>query len=448
MDVVGFGFNGHRLFPEDQHTTVSQSPMIVNTPQYITHADVVKILWASWCDAISRSPFLPLAWFTSASLAELIEKRREKLTNTGLVCFEHAHESLGRAAETVAYYGTSLTNSQIKKVKEIPSQGDTVFFGSVMHDGLRGVIKKSSPSYVTFLTSDESKPRSPDNEFEYHVKIPEPALIEHVVANSGGQVSIIAVPGRNTGSSPDTEPRGSIMQFQNLASFRDWLTIEQSQIPPDLTDSPRTQNWKLLVSNAVSCTALTTDGRVFTWGTDARYPECFGRDANNDANVPTQVPYLSETKIVKVVSGGYMTAAVSEEGELFLWGRSPPGAEGELCVLRGKKAGLESEDGDAEYEDELVKCVEVGMISDRAVQVTDVAVGNGHVLYAAECLDACGSCLERSVWAAGQGEYGQLGLGTMEKFVDEFKEVVWFQGKRVKSLTAVGWSSWVIVEDS
>lgn len=130
-----------------------------------------------------------------------------------------------------------------------------------------------------------------------------------------------------------------------------------------------------------------------------------------------------------------MTAALSADGELFLWGQANPGMTQELSVLKGKVGDVD--------QDEYVRCVELE-IEGKEACVTDVAVGLGHVLVAAEVVMP--NQMLRRVFAAGQGENGQLGLGAERNFVEEFVEVDALRGTRVRSLKAAGWSSWAVAE--
>lgn len=216
--------------------------------------------------------------------------------------------------------------------------------------------------------------------------------------------------------------------------------------PPPMPGCNAIPSCTQLVSNATTTTALTRDGQVYTWTADPRYPICLGRPSAPDttSDVPHPVPYLSETKIVKIAAGGYMTAAISDDGELFLWGRACPGTEEELEYFRVKSSSDNGGKNTEEYEDEdeFVKYVPIH-VSGREARVRDVAIGSGHILVAAECeVDGVSS---RAVLAAGQGESGQLGLGGNPIFVDSFREIPGLDGYEVKCLAAAGWSSWVIL---
>jgi len=79
----------------------------------------------------------------------------------------------------------------------------------------------------------------------------------------------------------------------------------------------------------------------------------------------------------------------------------------------------------------------------KEARVKYVAVGSGHIIVAAEALGKNG--VLRAVFAAGQGESGQLGLGGTPEFIERFVEVEALRGAKLKGLHAAGWSTWVIV---
>lgn len=199
-----------------------------------------------------------------------------------------------------------------------------------------------------------------------------------------------------------------------------------------------------LVTNATTATALSPSGWVYTRTTDPRYPSCLGRPHTGTLDFEP-VPYLSETHVVKIASGGYTSAAISEEGELFMWGQSCPGTEGELGVLRG--LDYESERGDRETficgeteQDEYVKCLSI-CIDGHVARAYDVAIGFGHVLVAAK--NDVGAHV---VFSGGCGGEGQLGHGRPVDFLAEFEELTVLRGNRVVQLAASGWSSFVVTE--
>jgi hypothetical protein len=224
-----------------------------------------------------------------------------------------------------------------------------------------------------------------------------------------------------------------------MASLDELRSLAPSLTGPKVCDFIPTQ----CVSNATTFTVLDAQGKIYTYALDMRYPKCLGRDHSSDptGGEAQPIPYFSETTVRKIASGGYYTAAVTSDGELFIWGQSPPGTDDELSLLQ---TPIVDEDGD---EDVFVRCVEI-MIEGQVAAVTDVAVGWGHVLIAAE-MKKDGEEVKRAVFAAGCNERDQLCLGTglgVGGFVKEFTEVESLRGKRIQEMVCAGWSSHIIVD--
>jgi alpha-tubulin suppressor-like RCC1 family protein len=242
-------------------------------------------------------------------------------------------------------------------------------------------------------------------------------------------VSLVAAHVRYSGS--------SIASFPSLKALQAWLSKETSAILPKMLQTFPSTTFSQLLGNATTSIALTEAGEVFTWTQDPRYPKLLGRvaDADTPANVPHQIQYLSETNIIQIASGGYLTAALSSDGELFLWGQNCPGTTGCLKVLQ------QSDEDDV---DKFVKCVEI-TINDKEAKVTHVAIGSGHVIVAAETAGR-GGRMERAAFVMGQGESGQLGIGRTPELVEEFTEVPGLKGKKVVQMRASGWNCWIVTE--
>ncbi|KAH6618495.1 hypothetical protein C7974DRAFT_317816 [Boeremia exigua] len=368
-------------------------PVITNTK--------IKILWSSWCDLI--------------------------------------YTTLNRdRTRSIIYLGTSLNPAQQLDLQsrasspavmgQYPSKpGEHLhFFGAAMHDGVRGYVADSmmcSDSSLLLVCNPKLVTEPGEEE-------PEPDAI--VSSGKGGleccKVSALAMPRTRT-----------ISCVRDLQGLRDYCAAE-TPIECAAQFAPIQ-----LVVNATTATALDQGGRVHTRTTDPRYPTCLGRPYTGTSNFEP-VPYLSETRIIKIASGGYITAAVSEDGELFLWGQASPGTVGELGVLHRSDYSTDIKDNMGNViwadsvQDEDIKCLNI-YIDGKAASAYDVAVGFGHVLVAAR-----NEVGEHAVFAAGCGEQGQLGLGRSCDFQQEFEEVVSLRGKQTSSLVAAGWSSHVVAE--
>ena len=85
------------------------------------------------------------------------------------------------------------------------------------------------------------------------------------------------------------------------------------------------------------CLAVTTDGRVFTWGDGERGQLGLGRDVADGAApvcMPTQVQFGKREMIVRVAAGEVHSLACTSAGKLYAWG---DGGDGRL--------GLDDESG-------------------------------------------------------------------------------------------------------
>ncbi|KUJ18274.1 RCC1/BLIP-II protein [Mollisia scopiformis] len=174
-----------------------------------------------------------------------------------------------------------------------------------------------------------------------------------------------------------------------------------------------------VVANQCTFTLLTSDGQVWTWG-DGRYEACLGREISDErpAATPCTVEDLSDVPngpIRKISSGGYVTAALTNGNDLYVWG-GRPGQSKLLEDLTGAPMPL-----DLEGED-----------------VLDVAVGVNHMLILTT---------ERKLFVVGEGSNGQLGLD--EKEVPTWKQVILplKDSQRIASVHAGYKNSLVIVEE-
>ncbi|KAL2071407.1 hypothetical protein VTL71DRAFT_12642 [Oculimacula yallundae] len=160
------------------------------------------------------------------------------------------------------------------------------------------------------------------------------------------------------------------------------------------TDLKLPEELQQIVANQTTFTALSKEGgRVYTWG-DGRYPNCLGREVSDEypANMPCIVDDLAELpggEIRKVSSGGYVTAALTEDNDLYVWG----GRAGQKAVLDGLGGSPMPTDLDGD-------------------DVWDVAVGMNHILAVT---------MDRRLFVVGDNGNGQLGLDVQE--LDSWVEV-------------------------
>ena len=398
------------------HAPAPTTPFL---PQRTRQARRIKVLWKSWCDSVIAYEHVDDVWTVEYAGLGLTTAQRERLD---------------RSAQVRAAVGGEACAIRL--------------FGSVMHDGLRGFVlshneldapEPAGDKVIVFSTDLERYEGAPEwQEYAFDKDY----QLADIQLCSGGDV-LISLCTRSTGL-------GRILHVRDFATLRAYLA-SGSSIPHEITASFLPRAWSL---SSTTATAVNDDGEVFTYTRDPRYPKCLGRPSE-DANGFQPVPYLSETPIVSVASGGYMTAVVSADGELFVWGQACPGSGGELNVLGDTTTSTADNSTSADgskrswiagisEQDEFVKCLNV-YVAGKEAAVSGVAVGSGHMLVAAEVPEAAGG--EKAVLAAGQGSDGQLGLGTNLPFQGEFEEILALRGKHVIQLATAGWSSSVVVSE-
>lgn len=161
---------------------------------------------------------------------------------------------------------------------------------------------------------------------------------------------------------------------------------------------------------------------MLTFGS-ALHPQSLGRDptVSNPAGSPCVIPFLGGIPIGKIAVGGWIGAAVSEDRDLYIWG----GRAGEDRRMHALPKFSD---------DETVRLVDIN----GGVDILQVGVGSGHVI----ALTA-----EGEVWAAGDGECGQLGTGEM-RFEEDWVRVrgEWEERGKVVGLGCGVWCSWILVD--
>ncbi|KAF2712756.1 hypothetical protein K504DRAFT_452902 [Pleomassaria siparia CBS 279.74] len=448
MELWTFGFNGHAQLeaqlstatcpgtsrlsslssssspsspssPSSSSSSSSEKEDYIYAPKLVLQGHSIQVLWSSWCDALvliqptPHSQPCPYTIYAGTGVLPTTISDLKPIIHATVNESEHLHffgAPLGPGLQGVLKASTSVIGLLNPIRPRLPPEINTSSAERFVL-GYAAVIP-SNPEYIHGPREDGD----PHNLF-----------IKHISVTSGGHVSAVAI-----NKSKEFAIESSVVGWPSVAGFEKWL--DNGDIIEFAGKSMPIPNVANLVSNATSTTALSTAAQVYTWTSDPRYPTCLGRlaDADAPASHPHPVPYLSETNIVSIASGGYLTAALSADGELFVWGQACPGTTSSLSVLR------QDDDGD-----EWVKCVELE-IDGQEARVTHVAIGFGHVIVAAEAIGR--GHVERAVFAAGQGESGQLGVGKSPTFIQDFRQVEALRGKKIKELRAAGWSSWVVVE--
>ncbi|CDP09284.1 unnamed protein product [Coffea canephora] len=90
---------------------------------------------------------------------------------------------------------------------------------------------------------------------------------------------------------------------------------------------------------AVSCggfftMALSKEGRLWNWGANSNYE--LGRGDKLGGWKPQPVPSLKDVRIVQIASGGYHSIALTDKGEVFTWGHGGHGQLGHSNIQNHK----------------------------------------------------------------------------------------------------------------
>lgn len=278
--------------------------------------------------------------------------------------------------------------------------------------GVLGALAKDGS--IWSLKAAETSLQMVPERFHRKAEVP----IQHIAIAGNGEVCICRHMSSGGGSSDEflEFERSTLSLFTSLADF---LSDNDPKASYDLQVTIAQ-----LTANSTAFTALAVNGEVYTWG-DPRHSH-LGRTptAMVSAYTPSPVTFLGGIPIKKVAAEGWITAAVSRDNDLYVWG-GRPGESERIGALPAVGQGSRDED-----DEEEVKLVDI----DGGTDIVDAAVGGGHVVV----LTA-----EGRVFTTGRGDNGQLGTG-QRCFADDWVEVISLQGKRVIGVECALWASFAI----
>ncbi|KAI4730147.1 RCC1/BLIP-II protein [Aureobasidium sp. EXF-10728] len=315
---------------------------------------------------------------------------------TELVTFEDADNTkllFAGWSETTFYQngidkesGRIMRLGSTKIAQEAPLPDLVTGFGD--HNGLLGVLSRKGGVAFTEENQIEAHTASADS-----LSDDEGSSVSHLAVAGNGHVAVILASG--------SSPRTSILEFKSFDKFRQWFDDEVNDLHGPSFSYIVPGRVTQLVANVTGFVCLTQDGNVYTWG-DARHSSLGRSVGETEAKSPGLVDSLAGIQIKKVASDGWMTAALSQDGAVYLFGTGTPGTQNSLSCL----AELDST-GAA-----LVDIEEKG----EPLDLLDVAVGDGHVLLLTQ---------EGRVFTAGDNRNGQLGLGPKAStYIKDWREVI------------------------
>ncbi|KAK6395877.1 hypothetical protein LTR81_026021 [Elasticomyces elasticus] len=228
------------------------------------------------------------------------------------------------------------------------------------HDGLLALLSTSGDLYTVSSASDAQS-----------------STLQLMTTEASPSIALIALSG--TGRIALTfkqAPNGNlchIAEFNTLDRFLAWYRDpSDSDCYPDKHHMLPGRPAQLL-ANTASFVLLLESGDVHTWG-DPRH-QSLGRAINGEgskkADEPGSVEALGGLKITKIAAGGWMSAAISEDGALYLWGAAgAPGHDRSIKCLREAGAG------------EVALVELLASAHDEPLDVIGVAIGDAHVAVA------------------------------------------------------------------
>jgi len=226
-------------------------------------------------------------------------------------------------------------------------------------------------------------------------------LLSHVTRAGNGRVVVTF---KQTPNAKLTH----VAEFASLEDFRRWHKDPAAEGKYPAVHHMVGGRPKQLIANAANFVMLMEGGEVYTWG-DPRF-RTLARPTTGEGSVPASqagfVEALGGLKIEKVACGaghGWLSAALSEDGAVYLWGTSLPGGEAEIRCLKEAAAGE-------------VVLVELPAAEDGAEpeDVLDVGVGTNHVALVTASGRLC---------VVGVNKNGQLGLGSEQTSFPDWTEV-------------------------
>ncbi|KAK3618193.1 hypothetical protein LTR56_021398 [Elasticomyces elasticus] len=236
------------------------------------------------------------------------------------------------------------------------------------HDGLLALLSTSGDLYTVFSSSDA-----------------QPSTLQLITTESSPSIALVALSGTGrTALTFKQAPNGNLCHiavFNTLDRFLAWYRDpSDSDCYPDKHHMLPGRPAQLL-ANTASFILLLENGEVYSWG-DPRH-QSLGRAINGE--------------------GGWMSAAISEDGALYLWGAAAaPGHDRSIRCLREAGAG------------EVALVELLASAHDEPLDVIDVAIGDAHVAVATT---------NGRLFVVGDNKDGQLGLDSTEDFIEDWTEV-------------------------
>lgn len=264
-------------------------------------------------------------------------------------------------------------------------------FAKVRDVAWKSAIGDVNGTLLTLATSGEAHVVADE-----HDKDEEFLPIGHIALAKNGRVAL-------TFQQTPTAQVCHVMEYSSYERFIAWLQDPSGDGNyPDghhMLPGRPTQ----LLANTGTFMMLMEGGEVYTWG-DARYGS-LGRSIAGDDASPAAKPGIVEAlgglKIGKIAACGWICAAMSEDGALYVWGTTSPGGNAKINALKAEDGG------------DVVLVTISGGSSDEPLDVLDVGIGDDHIAVVVE---------GHRLFVVGDNSNGQLGLGN-DVSLEDWQEV-------------------------
>lgn len=182
-------------------------------------------------------------------------------------------------------------------------------------------------------------------------------------------------------------------------------TYAYTPVQPKLEEDVKVKQVALGYMHTV---ALSTDGQVYTWGYNS-YGQ-LGNGTTTDSKTPVKIEIGGGKEIAEVYAGAYSTAALTVDGELYMWGNNSDGQLGDGSTTRDNTPKkVEFSNGKKVKEFLLYYSSCMALLSDGTVWAWGASDGNGRL---------------------GTGETGDLSCPSQIK---NLKEIEHIYGKGIAS---------------
>ncbi|KAF4631772.1 hypothetical protein G7Y89_g6353 [Cudoniella acicularis] len=237
----------------------------------------------------------------------------------------------------------------------------------------------------------------------------------HIAIAGNGKVAAIGLDGSNS----IINTYGSLNEYQ----------INKPQT------SVRVPTIKRIVANRTAFHALTSTGDVVSWG-DLRFEALLGREPieeypGSHPSVVDDLAALPTGPIRKITSQGFMTAAITEGNDLYVWGEQP---KPELRTGNGNGKGKEN--AQLKLFEELTGVPSA--VDVLGYDVLDAAIGEGYALVLTT---------EGRLFVIGDNINCQLGLPEITHAAEWIEVIPSLQrGQRITAVWAGYKNSFLLVE--